>query len=282
MKIANVSGRLHLIREDGALDVAKASRGHLPADPAEAYHRWSELVEWADRQPDEAFTAEFDHAKLGPPSPSPSQVFALGTNYRGHAIELGWPIPDVPMVFTKFPSSLAGPGANVELTGPRVDWEVELVLVIGTGGHRIPAEQAWSAIAGFTVGQDISDRDVQIRPASAPQFGLGKSFPGFSPIGPVVVTRDELQDPHDLRLRCWVNDTLMQDGRTDDFVFDIPFLIEYISNVVTLRPGDLIFTGTPSGVGSGMNPPHFLGVGDEVRASIDGIGALQTTFVPRR
>lgn len=282
MKIANVGGRLCLVRDGRTLDVGEASGGSLPTEPAEAYRRWPELVEWADQQPDAAFTDDFDDAAAGPPSPSPAQIFTLGTNYRGHATELGWPIPEVPMVFTKFPSSLAGPGARVEVTGPHVDWEVELVVIIGTGGHRIPADQAWSAIAGFTVGQDISDRDVQGRPASTPQFSLGKSFPGFSPTGPVAVTRDEIDDPHNLRLRCWVNDTLMQDGCTDDFVFDIPFLIEYLSGIVTLLPGDLIFTGTPSGVGTTMSPPQFLAVGDRVSSTIDGIGSFETTFVERR
>jgi Fumarylacetoacetate (FAA) hydrolase family len=138
MKIANLSGRLHLIREGRALDVAKASEGRLPADPADAYRHWPELVGWADRQPDEAFAAEFDQTCLQPPSPSPRQVFAVGTNYRGHANELGWPIPEVPMVFAKFPSSLAGPGARIEVTGPQVDWEVELVVVSAQGGTASP------------------------------------------------------------------------------------------------------------------------------------------------
>jgi 2-keto-4-pentenoate hydratase/2-oxohepta-3-ene-1,7-dioic acid hydratase in catechol pathway len=185
------------------------------------------------------------------------------------------------MVFTKFPSSITGPAAQVEITGPRVDWEVELVVVIGTGGHRIAQADAWAAIAGFTVGQDISDRDVQMRPESYPQVGLGKSFPGFAPIGPVVASLEEVGDPHDLGLRCWVNGELMQDGRTDDLVFTIPYLVEYLSNVATLLPGDLIFTGTPSGVGTTRRPPRFLAPGDEVRSEIDGIGELTTSFVER-
>ena len=185
------------------------------------------------------------------------------------------------MVFTKFPSSVTGPGAQVEITGPRVDWEVELVVVIGTGGYRIAETNAWSAIAGFTVGQDISDRDMQMRPQPNPQFGLGKSFPGFAPTGPVVASLDEVGDPHDLGLRCWVNGELMQDGRSDDLVFTIPFIVEYLSNVVTLLPGDLIFTGTSSGVGISRRPPRFIAPGDTVRSAIDNIGELTMTFVER-
>lgn len=117
----------------------------------------------------------------------------------------------------------------MEITGPRVDWEIELVVVIGTGGHRIAETDAWQAIVGFTVGQDISDRDVQLRPESTPQLGLGKSFPGFSPIEPVVADLDEVGDPHDLGLRCWVNGELVQDGRSDDLVFTIPQLVAYLS-----------------------------------------------------
>ena len=281
MRIANISGRLHLVRDRGVLDVERASNGRLPADPGSAYARWSELLAWAAAQPDELFTETLDPAKLEAPSPAPRQVFVLGTNYRHHALELGWPIPEVPMVFTKFPSSVAGPNAQVGVTGPRVDWEVELVVVIGSGGHRIAADDAWSAVAGFTIGQDVSDRDVQRRPETFPQFGLGKSFPGFAPIGPVVVTRDEIGDPHDLGMRCWVNGELKQDGRTDDLVFSIPDLIEYLSGVVTLLPGDLIFTGTPSGVGSSQKPPRYLNPGDTVRSWIENIGEMTTAFVAR-
>jgi len=282
MKIANVAGRLHVVRDGQVLDVGKASGGRLPSEPSAAYAHWPELTTWAAEQQDESFSESLDVTGLGAPSPVPRQVFALGTNYRKHAEEVGWPIPETPMVFTKFPTSITGPGAHVELTGPRVDWEVELVVVIGTGGYQIAEADAWSAIAGFTVGQDISDRDVQMRPESYPQFGLGKSFPGFAPTGPFVATLDEVGDPHDLGLRCWVNGEPMQDGRTDDFVFSIPSVVAYLSDVVTLLPGDLIFTGTPSGVGSGLRPPRYLAAGDEVRSSIDGVGEMTTTFVDRR
>jgi 2-keto-4-pentenoate hydratase/2-oxohepta-3-ene-1,7-dioic acid hydratase in catechol pathway len=281
MKFANLAGRFHAVRGTGVLDVGKASGGRLPSDPAEAYARWPEITEWAAAQPDEAFTGTLDPDRLGAPSPAPHQVFVLGLNYRKHAEETGWPLPDMPMVFTKFSSSVTGPGAQVEVSGPKVDWEVELVVVIGTGGHRIAEADAWSAVAGFTIGQDVSDRDVQLRPQENPQHGLGKSFKGFSPTGPVVATLDEVGDPHDLGLRCWVNGELMQDGRTDDLVFSIPFLIAYLSSVVTLLPGDLIFTGTPSGVGVARTPQRFLAPGDEVRSAIDGIGEMTTTFVPR-
>ncbi|MGH3262455.1 MAG: fumarylacetoacetate hydrolase family protein [Trebonia sp.] len=282
MKFANLAGRLHVVRGTDVADVGMASEGRLPTDPAAAYARWSEVTRWAAALPDEAFTGTLDPGELAAPSPVPPQVFALGFNYRKHVTETGATIPEVPMVFAKFPSSVAGPGAEVEITGPRVDWEVELVVVIGEGGHRIAAADAWSAVAGFTVGQDVSDRDVQLRPKDNPQHGLGKSFKGFAPTGPVLVTLDEVGDPHDLGLRCWVNGELVQDGRTDELIFSIPFLIEYLSNVVTLFPGDLIFTGSPAGVGATRKPPRFLAAGDEVRSSIEGIGEMTTRFVARR
>jgi len=165
----------------------------------------------------------------------------------------------------------------VVLPSNYVDWEVELVVVIGRGGHRIPENRAWEHVAGLTIGQDLSERRVQTagRPA---QFALGKSFPGFGPTGPVLVTPDELPDPDDLALSNILNGTVVQQARTSQMLFPVPELIARISAVVPLLPGDLIFTGTPAGVGVQRTPPRYLRPGDELVGQIEGIGELRTWF----
>jgi 2-keto-4-pentenoate hydratase/2-oxohepta-3-ene-1,7-dioic acid hydratase in catechol pathway len=165
----------------------------------------------------------------------------------------------------------------VEIPAPTTDWEVELVVVMGRRAHRVHADAAWSHVAGLTIGQDLSERTLQ-RAGNVPQFGLGKSYPGFGPTGPWLVTLDEFADPDDLALSCSVNGVVMQDSRTSDLVFSVPRLIEYLSAVVVLLPGDVIFTGTPSGVGSARKPPQYLVPGDVVVSRIEGIGTLTTRF----
>jgi 2-keto-4-pentenoate hydratase/2-oxohepta-3-ene-1,7-dioic acid hydratase in catechol pathway len=181
-------------------------------------------------------------------------------------------------VFTKFRSCLAGPSATIELPSDKVDWEVELVAVIGRPADRVPEEKAWSCVAGVMVGQDLSERTVQLA-GPVPQFSLGKSFPGFGPIGPWLVTPDELADRDDLRLRCSVDGRVLQDGRTRDMIFSVPELVARISAVCLMMPGDLIFTGTPSGVGMGRQPPEFLRPGTTLVSTIDGLGELRNALV---
>lgn len=278
MKIANQAGRAVLVQGERALDIAAASDGLFGPDIAELYETWSAFEDWASTDPEGPASA-FDADLLGPVSPRPRQSFCIGLNYRKHAEEAGWPLPDVPMVFTKFPSSITGPGAAIELTGSTVDWEVELVVVIGKRAHRVAEEDAWSYVAGLTAGQDISDRTTQKRPQSSPQHSLGKSHPGYSPIGPVLVSPDEFPDPNALRLGCELNGEKMQDGNTDDLVFPVPHLIAYISDMLPMLPGDIIFTGTPSGIGSVRVPPRFIAPGDTLTTWIDGIGTMSNTFV---
>ncbi len=158
-----------------------------------------------------------------------------------------------------------------------MDWEVELVAVIGTGGHRIPEDHAWRHIAGLTVGQDLSERHVQML-GTPPQFSLAKSFPGFGPIGPVLVTPDEFTDPDDLEITGALNGAIVQQARTKDMIFPIPELVARISAICPLLPGDLIFTGTPAGVGNRMTPPRYLRPGDELVSRAEGIGELRTRF----
>jgi len=199
-------------------------------------------------------------------------------NYRDHALESGLDLPTEPMVFTKFASSLTGPSGRITLSPGNVDWEVELVAVIGTGGRNIAESDAWNHVAGLTLGQDISDRTAQFV-SSPPQFNLGKSYAGFAPIGPHLVTVDEFGDPNDLEIGCRVNGETMQKTRTNDMVFSIPTLVAKLSAIVGLLPGDIIFTGTPSGVGVGQKPPRFLQPGDELTTWCSGIGEMHHTFV---
>jgi 2-keto-4-pentenoate hydratase/2-oxohepta-3-ene-1,7-dioic acid hydratase in catechol pathway len=182
------------------------------------------------------------------------------------------------MVFTKFPSCLAGPTAEVPLTSNRVDWEVELVVVMGREANRVPAERAYEYVAGFTAGQDISDRRMQFKDKPA-QFSLGKSATAFGPLGPALVSLDEFEDPDDLKLRCWVDDEPMQDSTTANLIFSVSALIEAISRYCILKPGDLIFTGTPAGVGSAKDPRRYLVEGETVRSQIEGIGELSNLCV---
>ncbi len=186
--------------------------------------------------------------------------------------------PDAPAVFTKFPASITGPYATVELPSGSCDWEVELVAVIGQRAYRVSEAEAWSHVAGLTVGQDLSERVVQLA-GPVPQFSLGKSFTGFAPIGPWVVTADEFDNPDDLAISCRLGDETLQDGRTKDLIFNVPELVAKLSAVLPLLPGDVIFTGTPSGVGAARSPTRFLPPGSVLTSTIEGIGEIRTSFV---
>jgi 2-keto-4-pentenoate hydratase/2-oxohepta-3-ene-1,7-dioic acid hydratase in catechol pathway len=277
VKFANYDGRASVVINDRVIDVERASGGAFGPDVQGAYDAFDDLIT-AAKGFDASLGEPLDKAKLGSPVPRPRQVFAIGLNYFGHAEEAGLAVPEVPATFTKFPSSLSGPFDPIPCEGPTLDWEVELVVVIGRTARSIHAANAWDVVAGLTVGQDISERTMQF--AAGGQFSLGKSYEGFGPVGPWLVTPDEVPDPNDLRLRCWVNDVLVQDDRTTDMVFTVPSLIERLSAITTLWPGDLVFTGTPAGVGITAQPPRFLAVGDVVRSEIDGIGAILNDVIP--
>ena len=285
MRIANLSGRLVLLSGDRALDVEQASDGRFSSDPQSVYERWSEFARWATNQ-DAANGAQYETHALGPAVPRPPQVFAIGLNYASHAGESGLSIPENPMVFTKFVSSFTGADVEVELTGDTVDWEVELVAVIGEGGRGITEQDAWDHVAGLTIGQDISDRTVQFWGEPA-QFSIGKSLKGFAPIGPAVVTLDELAtiaDRSDLSIGCTLtradgSTEVLQNGRTRDMIFSVPSLIARLSALVELLPGDVIFTGTPEGVGLGRTPRVYLESGHSVTSEIEGLGSIRQRFV---
>ncbi|TDT31018.1 fumarylacetoacetate hydrolase family protein [Naumannella halotolerans] len=277
--MANLAGRAVLIIADRAVDVAEASAGRFGPEPEAVFARWPEFSDWVGdlADLDGLSGVPIVASELGAPSPRPPQVFGIGLNYRDHAEEAELDIPAEPMVFTKFPSAITGPEATVELSSDRCDFEAELCVVIGTGGHRIDPDYAWQAIAGLTIGQDLSDRRVQFRD-SPPQFSLGKSFPGFAPVGPWLVTADELADADDLGVRCEIDGEVMQDGRSSDMIFPVAQLVSRLSSVVTLLPGDVIFTGTPAGVGAVRQPRRYLKPGQVITTAIEGIGSIRTTL----
>ena len=278
MRLGNLETRPVLITEAGSVDVEQASSGHFPADFAALYEDWDGFRAWA-QQGDFAVSAQpFEVSALGNPVPAPRQIFAIGLNYADHARESQLEVPAVPPVFTKFASSLNGPRGDIHLPPGDVDWEVELVAVIGRRAHRVSRRDAWGHVAGLAVGQDISERVLQLAGSPA-QFSLGKSFPGFAPIGPVLVTPDEVPDKDDLELGCSVNGEQVQKGRTSEMVFPVPDLIARLSAVAPLLPGDVIFTGTPAGVGLGRSPQRFLSAGDELHSYIVGIGEMHHRFV---
>ena len=271
MKLANVNGRAALVFGDGVTDVATASGGRFGPDPMAVYDDWPAFVDFGSTIA--TGTAPLVDADLRCPVPAPRQVFAIGLNYRSHAEESGMATPEVPATFTKFPASLAGPYDDVEIAGDSTDWEVELVAVIGRRADRVAEADAWAHVAGLTVGQDISDRHLQF--AAGAQFSLGKSRRGYGPLGPWVVTPDELPDPDDLALGCSVDGEKVQDARTNDLIFGVPRLVAELSAVLPLLPGDIIFTGTPAGVGVTRQPPRFLQPGHLLESWVDGIGTIR-------
>jgi 2-keto-4-pentenoate hydratase/2-oxohepta-3-ene-1,7-dioic acid hydratase in catechol pathway len=261
--------------------VHHASRGRFGPDPSSLYDSWDAFTRWADEADPRVWepSQPLDEKRLGPPSPTPRQIVAIGLNYAEHAAETGFGT-DRPAVsvFTKFPSCLTGAYATVELPADGwVDWEVELVVVMARPTKEVSADAAWAHIAGVCVGQDLSERRLQMA-ANPPQFSLAKSYPGFGPTGPWLVTPDELDWSAGLELGCSVNGTRIQSGNTHDMIHDVPALIEHVSSVITLNPGDLIFTGTPPGVGMARTPQRWLAPGDTLVSWIEGIGRLQQVF----
>jgi 2-keto-4-pentenoate hydratase/2-oxohepta-3-ene-1,7-dioic acid hydratase in catechol pathway len=214
------------------------------------------------------------------PIPRPGKVFGVGLNYRDHAAEQGAKVPSEPVIFAKLPTSITGPGAAIPIPSEatEVDFEAELVIVIGKRGRRISREAAMDHVAGYTCGNDVSARDWQHR-KDGKQWVLGKSFDGFGPTGPWIVTADTIPDPHALDISMTVSGEVMQSSNTRELIFPVPDLLVYLSKVATLEPGDLIFTGTPSGVGFARKPPRFLAPGDRCAVTIAGIGTLENPCV---
>jgi 2-keto-4-pentenoate hydratase/2-oxohepta-3-ene-1,7-dioic acid hydratase in catechol pathway len=217
---------------------------------------------------------------LNPPLKNINKVICIGKNYADHAREMGGEPPEIPVVFSMFPSAIIGPGDDVVLPriSNQVDYEAELVVVIGKPGRHIARERAMDHVFGYCCGNDISARDWQ-KGKPGGQWLLGKTFDTFAPLGPVLVTKDEIKNPHQLDVCCRLNGEVMQTSNTSSLIFQIDFLISHLSQFITLAPGDLIFTGTPPGVGAGRKPPLFLKPGDTVEVEIESVGVLTNPIV---
>jgi 2-keto-4-pentenoate hydratase/2-oxohepta-3-ene-1,7-dioic acid hydratase in catechol pathway len=216
--------------------------------------------------------------KLHAPVPDPPKFICIGLNYRDHAIESGMAIPDTPTVFTKYHNAIIGPGDPIEIpsVSQKVDYEAELAFVIGKKGRYIPAADWREYVFGYTIVHDVSARDFQL---ATSQWTIGKTFDTFGPMGPALVSKDEIADPHNLRISLNLNGVTLQDSNTSQFIFRIPELVEYLSKVMTLVPGDIVSTGTPPGVGFARKPPIFMKPGDEVVVKVEGLGELRNPCV---
>lgn len=277
MRIANNGGRSVVCHNDAWFDVEQASDGAFPTDPRALVGRLEELAIWIESA-DLGSLEAVAQPQFDAPVPDPIQIFAIGLNYRAHAEETGSEIPSYPVVFTKWQSSLSSSTDDVVLPTETVDWEAELVVVIGKEALNVEEQDSLAHVAGYMNGQDFSERRLQ-NVGAKPQFSLAKSYPGFSPTGPYIATLDEFSDPNDLSIRTTLvkdggETEVVQDSRTSDLIFDVPTLVSELSKVVKLLPGDLIFTGTPSGVGLGRTPKMFLQPGWRVRTEIEGLGAM--------
>jgi 2-keto-4-pentenoate hydratase/2-oxohepta-3-ene-1,7-dioic acid hydratase in catechol pathway len=274
-RLANLEGVAALVDAQGGLHPLDTDPLTALADTDRLHGRSGELD---PASPADTCAAAESAGRLGAPVPNPRSVFAVGLNYRSHAAESGLELPQSPLVFTKYPSCLVGPRDDVALNASAADYEVELVVVIGTGGRDIVETDAWSHVAGLTIGQDISDRALQFA-AKPPHFDLGKSRDTYGPMGPVLVSTDSFADPDDIELSCWVNGDRRQHDRTSNLIFGVPQLISYLSSILTLSTGDVIFTGTPEGVGAASR--QFLAPGDVVTSTIEGIGTMVNRCVER-
>lgn len=227
----------------------------------------------------EAAPSELTGPELGAPLVRPGKILAVGLNYLRHIAEVGKPRPEAPMIFAKYPSAVTGPRDVVELDRAltnELDYEVELAVVIGRPARRVSESEALDHVLGYCVANDVSARDLQ---RAESQISRSKGMDTFCPLGPWITTPEEVGDPHDLRIRSWVGDELRQDSTTGDLLFDVPSLIAHLSRTATLETGDVILTGTPSGVGSGMTPPGYLQEGDVVRCEIERLGTLENRVV---
>ena len=268
---ANVNSRACLINDEDFYDINRLSQDAVSADPMIALADIDALYQISGSLGDHEPDGSLSEAKLGPPSPRPRNSFGVGLNYKDHAEESKMDLPESPVIFSKFPSCIVGPFADIDLRATRGDYEAELVVVIGRAVRDVSTDDAWSHVAGVTAGQDISDRKLQLG-ARPPQFGLGKSRDTYGPTGPLLLSPDSFPDADDLHLTCEINGDLRQDARTRDLIFDVSFLVSYLSEVMTLIPGDLIFTGTPAGVG--MPDKRFLVPGDVITTTVGGVGSM--------
>lgn len=273
--------RAAVFRDNHYVDL-HASNPALPRTLRQLLAGGAEFLKVADavsRRTD-AVRHEASGVKLLAPVPDPQKIICVGLNYRDHAAESGAPIPKEPVLFSKYPSALIGHGESIVLppVSQEVDYEAELVLVVGKRGRNIKEADAAAHVVGYTVGHDVSARDWQLK-KDGKQWMVGKTFDTFAPTGPHLVTADEVPDPHKLSIRLRLNGKTMQDSSTSQMIFSVAATIAYLSQVFTLEPGDLIFTGTPPGVGFARKPPVFLKGGDVAEVEIEGLGVLRNPVV---
>lgn len=240
-----------------------------------------EACEYIANHTTDNLTYDREEVSFGTPVPAPSKIICVGKNYTDHVAEMKGDVPEFPVLFAKFTNALIGPEDTIEKTThtTKLDYEAELVVVIGKEASRVSKDNALNYIAGYSIGNDTSARDLQKR---TPQWLQGKTLDRSTPVGPWVVTTEEIGDPSHLAIRSFVNGEKRQTSNTSHLIFDVPFLIEFISSLITLNPGDVIFTGTPDGVGFAMKPPQFLRNGDVVTVEIDKIGELENRVSERK
>jgi len=259
-----------------------ASDARLPASVRQLLEGGPPLLQAGERTADrtDAVKVVSGKVKFHAPVHDPHKIICLGLNYRDHAAESGAAIPTEPIVFSKYPTALIGHGEAIVVppVSQKVDYEAEFVIVVGKKGKNIPKASAFEYVAGYTVGNDVSARDWQLE-KDGKQWMMGKTFDTFAPMGPVLVTADEVADPHNLPIRLRLNGQTLQDSNTKQMIFQVDHILAHLSQVFTLEPGDLIFTGTPPGVGCVRKPPIFLKGGDVVEVEIVGLGVLKNNVV---
>ena len=273
---ANINNRSALVQGEAFFDLSTITNGDVSSDPMKAIQNSDLLHHYATQLDDYESSGLIAEANVSAPIPQPRNSFGVGLNYQLHVEEAASKTPNTPMVFTKFPSSICGPTDDVIMRSDECDYEGELLVVIGKDGKDIPNEEAWSHVLGLSIGQDFSDRGIQYKDQPA-QFNLGKSFDTFGPTGPYLVSTDSFSDPNDLQIVTTVNGEVRQNDRTANMIFDIPTLISYISSITSLAAGDIIFSGTPEGVG--FRNGSFLKDGDIVETTIEGIGTMRNRCV---
>ena len=240
-KLANIAGRAALVEGENYYDLETISNGDFDEDTTNALKNLEGLMALSSKLSKATPSGILKDAKIDAPVSAPKNCYAVGLNYRNHAEEAGMDIPSSPMVFTKHTTCLVGPNANIEMRSDHVDYEAELVAVIGMPGKDISEDKAWDHVAGLCVGQDVSDRTVQFS-SKPPQFNLGKSFDTFGPMGPYLVSPDALKDKDSLHIECKVNEEIRQKDNTNDLIFSVPSIISYLSEIVTLNTGCLLYT----------------------------------------
>ena len=275
-RLANVDGRAALVAGDDYFDLETVSGGSLGPDPMAALESPERLHELTASLGDASPTGSLADVTLDAPVPRPRNCYGIGLNYKAHADEASMDLPPAPMVFTKFPSCIVGPTADVEMRSDSVDYEAEIVAVIGTGGKDIAEADAWNHVIGLTAGQDISDRPVQFA-SKPPHFDLGKSFDTFGPMGPTLVSLDQFDDLDNVRVTGSVNGEERQNAPMSSMIFSIPVLIAYLSRITTLQTGDVIYTGTPDGIGFAQG--KLLKDGDVLTTTVDGVGTMTNRCV---